>query len=76
MVCGPSVLICYSTVFATSCQTRPLEYAYHDHSVDRAESLSAKCRRYPDGPISQEQYIHCDGTQLQLTDSNLGQEQY
>ena len=27
-------------------------------------------------PASQQQYIHCDGTQLLLSDSNLGQEQY
>ena len=31
---------------------------------------------YPAGPSSQQQYIHCDGTQLLLVDSNLGPEQY
>ena len=31
---------------------------------------------YPAGPSSQQQYIHCDGTQLLLSDSNLGSEQY
>ena len=31
---------------------------------------------YPVGPSSQQQYIHCDGTQLLLSDSNLGSEQY
>ena len=80
MACWPRILICYiiySTVFATSCQTHPSEYAYPDVSVTRAETPSANCRRYP--PRSQDQgiqYIHCDGTQLRLTDSNLGQEQY
>ena len=34
---------------------------------------------YPPGnqqSVYPEQYIHCDGTQLKLTDSNFGQEQY
>ena len=75
-VCHESWLICCSTVFGTSCHTRPSEYAYHSNSVNRAESASANCRNYPGGPAFQEQYIHCDGTQLQLTDFNLGQEQY
>ena len=55
----------------------PSEYAYRDDSVIRAENPSANCRRYPPHPQDQSIcYIHCDGTQLQLTDSNLGQEQY
>ena len=54
----------------------PSEYAYHDDSVNRAESASANCRRYQAGPTSSEQFIHCDGTQLELTDSNLGSEKY
>ena len=58
----------------------PSEYAYRDDSVARAESASANCRRYPAGNLQAgyhpEDYIHCDGTQLKLTDSNLGQEQY
>ena len=58
----------------------PSEYAYHDHSVNRDESASAKCRRYPPsnlpGGLHTEDYIHCDGTQLKLADSNFGQEQY
>ena len=58
--------------FATSCQTHPSEYAYHSDSVNRTESGSANYRRYPADPASQEEYIHCDGLQLQLTDSNLG----
>ena len=80
MACWPRILICYiiySTVFATSCQTHPSEYAYPDVSVTRAETPSANCRRYP--PRSQDwsiRYIHCDGTQLRLTDSNLGHELY
>ena len=58
----------------------PAEYAYHDDSVHRAESVLANCRRYPAGNLQAgghpEDFIHCDGIQLQLTDSNFGQEQY
>ena len=66
------------TALATSCQTSapPSEYAYRGDSVNRAESTSANCRRYPVGFANQQHYIHCDGTQLLLADSNLGQEQY
>jgi hypothetical protein len=57
----------------------PSEYAYRDDSVARAESASANCRRYPPGTlpggVHPEDYIHCDGTQLKLTDSNFGREQ-
>jgi hypothetical protein len=56
---------------------KPSEYAYHHGSVTRAESASANCRRYPDGDlpagVHPEDYIHCDGTQLKLADSNFGQ---
>ena len=57
----------------------PSEYAYHDDSIDRVESASANCRRYPSGLLAggfSNEYIRCNGTQLTLTDSNLGQEQY
>ena len=57
----------------------PSEYAYHDDSVNRAESDSANCRRYPSGlkvAVSTQDYIHCDGSQLKLIDSDLGSEQY
>ena len=70
---------CYCTVLDTSCQIYPSEYAYLGNSVNRAESVSANCRNYPpsqDQSIYPEYYIHCDGTQLILADSNLGQEQY
>ena len=69
---------CIYIAQAISCQVYPSEYAYHGDSVNRAESPSAKCRRYPDGHrlASEEQFIHCDGTQLKLADSNFGQEQY
>jgi hypothetical protein len=64
----------------TPCQIVPTEYAYHDDSVTGAESASANCRRFPAGNLPggghPEDYIHCDGTQLKLADSNLGQEQY
>ena len=56
------------------------EYAYRDDSVTRAESASANCRRYPpssfSGGVHPNDYTHCDGTQLKLTDSNFGREQY
>ena len=57
----------------------PSEYAYHDDSVSEQESNSANCRRYEKGlqkGVFTEQYRHCDGTQLKLTDSDLGQGQY
>ena len=58
----------------------PSEYAYHDDSVTRAESGSANCRRYPAGNLqgipNTENYVHCDGTQLKLADSEIGSEQY
>ena len=67
----------FSTAHATSCQVYPSEYAFRDGSVIRAENPNANCRRYPRRLQDQGiHYIHCDGTQLQLTDSNLGQEQY
>ncbi len=58
----------------------PSEYAYRDDSITRAESPSANCRRYPPNHllagVHPEHYIRCDGTQLKLTDSNFGREQY
>ena len=67
-----------------SCQEYPSVYAYKDAykdaSVTRTESNTANCRKYtegsPPGGESPQDYIHCDGTQLRLSDSNLGQEQY
>ena len=46
-------------------------------TVTRAESASAKCRSYSVIPglpagIHSMDYIHCDGTQLKLADTNLG----
>ena len=57
----------------------PSEYAYRSDSVTRTESTSANCRSYPPDSalsIGSEEYIHCDGAQLKLTDSDLGSEQY
>ena len=58
----------------------PSEYAYHKDSVTRAEPiLSANCRNYPSGyadNVRTQDYTHCDGTQLRLTDSDTGPEQY
>ena len=66
------------TVSSALCQVYPSEYAYRDDSVNRAESASANCRRYPasNEHLYANHYIHCNGTQLKLADSNLGQEQY
>ena len=69
----------FFTAHASSCQLYPSEYAYNDDSVDRTESPSANCRRYSrylQPGLYTDQYIHCDGNQLKLTDSELGQEQY
>ena len=75
VMCAMSNL--FSTAHATSCQVYPSEYAYRDDSVSRVENPSANCRRYPPHPQDLNiRYTHCDGSQLQLTDSNLGQEQY
>ena len=55
------------------------EYAYNFGSVQRDESTSANCRSYPPGlesGIFTDQFIHCNGTQLKLADSNFGSEQY
>ena len=58
----------------------PSEYAYKVDSVTEQESYHANCRRYPQSGLQvgvyTELYIHCDGTQLKLIDSHLGQEQY
>ena len=46
-------------------------------SVYRTERTSANCRNYPNGLVPDiRYYIHCDGTQLRLTDSDIGSEQY
>ena len=76
------LLICL-TLFAAfannSCQVYPSEYAYQMNSVIESEISSAMCRPYAKGLDDQERatqnYIHCDGTQLRLTDSDLGTEQ-
>ena len=57
----------------------PSEYAYHYDSVNRAERASANCNRYKDGlktGTNTSKYTHCNGSQLRLTDSDLGPEQY
>ena len=64
---------------ANSCKEYPSEYAYRHDSVTRTEVLSANCIRYPrTTPVvtSPEQYIHCNGRQLKLIDSDRGSEQY
>ena len=68
--------VTFPTVLATSCQVYPSEYAYHQDFVTRAEGHSANCRTYQAGnlPVGvyPEDYIHCDGVQLKLADSNFG----
>ena len=76
------MLICHTqfAAFAYSCQVvYPSEYAYQRNSVLGSERGSANCRKYASGleaGVVTEDYIHCDGTQLRLTDSDLGSEQY
>ena len=74
-------MFCCSTAAAASCLVPPSEYAYAHDSVGRSESGNANCRRYPEttrlpSGLQSEDYIHCNGTQLKMADSNLGQEQY
>ena len=57
----------------------PSEYAYQRISVLGSERNSANCRPYASGleaHVYTENYTHCDGSQLRLTDSYLGSEQY
>ena len=57
----------------------PSEYAYYRDSVYSTERSSANCRNYPSCHSylqRTEEYIHCDGTPLRLTDSDYGSEQY
>ena len=70
-----------STVSSVSCQVYPSEYAFRYDSVSslRVEGVSANCVRYQSGlqeNVYTELYIHNDGTQLWLSDSDLRQEQY
>ena len=56
-------------------------YVYHQYSVTRSERVSVNCRNYPPSSatsagIHPENYIHCNGTQLKLADSDLGSEHY
>ena len=57
----------------------PSEYAHHNDYAHGTERESVNCRRYPSdlqAHIFTELYIHCDGTQLRLTDSDYGSQQY
>ena len=78
-------LLIFLTLFAAlandSCQVNPSEYAFLGNSVFRSERSSANCRPYVSGlddtaKSFTEDYTHCDGSQLRLTDSDLGSEQY
>lgn len=63
-----------------SFQWYPSEYAYRKASVSTSERISANCKMYPSGLVAthhfRQDYIHCNGTQLQLTDSDFGSEQF
>ena len=58
----------------------PSEYAYLNGSVRTFENDSANCRNYPRGNLQScdhpEDFIHCNGAQLKLTDSIFGQEEH
>ena len=64
----------YTTVgCADSCLVQVSEYAYHENSVTRSEWTNASCGLYTDeGLATRIEYIHCDGAQLRLSDSDLG----
>ena len=69
----------YNTVgCADPCLVQVSEYAYHKDSVYRSEWSNANCRLYrDDGLAFKSECIHCDGTKLRLSDSDLGmQDQY
>ena len=67
-------------IYCAESELYPSEYAYHKYSVStRTERASANCRNYlydQDINTRSEDYIHCNGTQLRLTDSDFGPEQY
>ena len=71
-------LALFAALANDSCQlVSPSEYAYQKNSVYRIERDSANCRPYGDEThVNIYNYNHCDGTQLRLTDSDLGSEQY
>ena len=61
--------------FATSSQrVFPTGYAYYGNSVTMSERSSANCMNYPPGMdgVHSQHYIHCNGIQLRLNDSETG----
>ena len=69
---------CNLAGLANSCQVSVSEYAYHHLSTTRSEITNAKCSMYPRLSVNTDtsQYIHCNGTQLLLANSDLGPEMY
>ena len=68
------------TECSASYQAYPSKYAFRTDSLYRTETSTTICGSYPlngssDG-IHPELYTYCYGTQLRLTDSDLGSEQY
>ena len=69
----------YAAAHATSNYSRvyPSAYSYHGDSVYRSERPNANCRQYGLNRYADtDQYVYCGGTQLRLTDSHYGSEQY
>ena len=64
------------------CQVLPSEYAYLRDSVHHSESMSANSIEIihlhggAATAVHLKNYIHCDGTTLRLSDSDIGSEQY
>lgn len=72
-------VISYSTVLANSCQVYPSEYAFQDNSVGRSERRNVNCRSYAHSlqiGVITEHFKHCDGSNLRLTDSEFGSQNY
>ena len=70
-------LYTYSVASASSCPVHPSEYAYHRDFVIGTERDSVTCKNYPRTPqLGSENYIHCKGTPLRLTDSDIGSDQH
>ena len=82
-VINTTVCTCHAA-YTSSCQVQPTEYAYHKQATGTGggEAATAMCTVYPEGLANDtesdvdlsERYTHCNGTQLRLTDSELGPE--
>ena len=70
----------YIFVFAalpTSCEVHyPSEYSYFVNSIMATERDSANCTTTVTDEADMDHFVHCDGEQLRLVDSDLGSELY